>query len=541
MSNYLKYGIGKKILYEKSSNNFLEAYIINFNDDLAYKYKFVDIIYLEQGDQYKYEENINLSKIADLVPEVIFTLGRMNPPTPGHINGLIIPLLKYVGQKIHNTIINNYLQILDIVKSIDDIPDKQTIITNIQNKYQSINALVIDEVTLTVLQDFISQNTYVSNIYYKVYLTSTTNSSRLHRAKNNGKIMESLLQDISNPNADGERKFSSQNKKLLENPLILIEKTYFLYQMLIKKGIDNVNILNNICLSNIHENFCAVFGIKSAIRCALQIQLEISKGNYDSSKIIYLRGDDGENADNRIKFCLNDKINIDNILHQNDEPPSVNCETLPRISFEEEEISATRIRTPYLNYQNEVEGNNILHQIYNNYLEDNDLICLNSILANRLIFPNPTIQEIIKVIENQGISGKCDFIYRWGSENLEKRITRSQKKLIKLARGPGTDKITLAISDLFKQFDKEGKEIEIKKDEALQELKEMEKQKEAALQELKTKSSILEDDIIENKLQKQDEIDYKNRNKSINKSNGGGKKTKNGKKIYKNSKKTKKR
>lgn len=541
MSNNLKYGIGKKILYEKSTYNFLEAYIINFTDHLSYQYKLVDIIYLEQSGQYKYEENIKLSKIVDLVPEVIFTLGRMNPPTPGHINGLIIPLLKYVGRKIHNTIINNFVHILDIVNSIDDIPDKQDIITIIQNKYQSINVVVIDEVTLTELQEFITQYTYVSNIYYKVYLTSTTNSLRIYRTKNNDKKMESLLQDMSNPNADGERKFSSQNKKLLENPLILIEKIYFLYKMLIKKGIDNANILNNICLSNIHENFCAVFGIKSAIRCALQIQLEISKGNYDPSKIIYLRGDDGENADNRIKFCLDDEINIDNIVHQNDEPPSVNCETLPRISFEEEEISATRIRTPYLNYQNEVEGNNILHQIYNNYLDENDLFCLNSILASRLIFPNPTIKEIIKVIEKQGISGKCDFIYKWGFENLEQRITRSQKKLINLASGPGTDKITLAISELFKHFDKKGKEIEVKKEEALQELREVEKEKQAALQELKTKYSILEDDIIENKLQKQDEIDYKNRNKSINRSNGGGKKTKNGKKIYKNSKKTKKR
>ena len=46
----------------------------------------------------------------------------------------------------------------------------------------------------------------------------------------------------------------------------------------------------------------------------------------------------------------------DNILNLNDEPPSVSCETLPRITFEGEEISATRIRSPYLNYQNEEKG-----------------------------------------------------------------------------------------------------------------------------------------------------------------------------------------
>ena len=43
---------------------------------------------------------------------------------------------------------------------------------------------------------------------------------------------------------------------------------------------------------------------------------------------------------------------------------------------------------------------------------------------------------------------------------------------------------------------------------------------------LKKKSTILEDDIIENKLQKQDEIDFKERNKS----KLGGKKTKRKKK-----------
>ena len=44
------------------------------------------------------------------------------------------------------------------------------------------------------------------------------------------------------------------------------------------------------------RNF-AVFGIKSAIRCAIQAQIEITKGNFDSNNIIYIRGDDGENAD----------------------------------------------------------------------------------------------------------------------------------------------------------------------------------------------------------------------------------------------------
>ena len=144
-------------------------------------------------------------------------------------------------------------------------------------------------------------------------------------------------------------------------------------------------------------------------------------------------------------------------------------------------------------------------------------------LANRLIFPNLTIPGIIQVIENQSISNKCDYIYRWGAENLDKRITRSQKKLIPITKGPGADKISRAISELFKKFDDEGKEIEIKKEEELQKIKEMEK-------ELKEKSSILEDDLIENKLQKQDEIDFKERNKS----KLGGKKPKGKKYQYNN-------
>ena len=55
------------------------------------------------------------------------------------------------------------------------------------------------------------------------------------------------------------------------------------------------------------------------------------------------------------------------ILNLNDEPPSVNCEKLPRITYEGEEISATRIRSPYLNYQNEEKGSQNLDVVYNNY------------------------------------------------------------------------------------------------------------------------------------------------------------------------------
>jgi hypothetical protein len=529
MSNSLEYQIGKRILYEKSTNNYVEGFIINFNDPQAYRFKSANILYIDSPEEYKYEQDINLSKITNIVPEFIFTLGRMNPPTPGHINGLIIPLLKYVAQRILFTITNNFNQIKDILNSMDDFTNKEEIVTLIDKKYQSVNNLSVDEFNLKDMQDFISENSNLANIYYKVYLTSTTNSSRIYRAKNNDQKMESLLQEISNPNSEGEIKFSSQNKKLLENPLILVEKTYFLYQMLNKSGIDNQDILNNICLSNIHEKFCAVFGIKSAIRCAIQAQIEISKGNFDSNNIIYIRGDDGENADNRIKFCIDPSNMDDNILNLNDEPPSVSCETLPRITFEGEEISATRIRSPYLNYQNEEKGSQNLYQVYNNYLDENDLFCLNSILANRLIFPNLTIPGIIQVIENQSISNKCDYIYRWGAENLDKRITRSQKKLILITKGPGADKISRAISELFKKFDDQGKEIEIKKEEELLKIKEME-------EELKKKSRILEDDLIENKLQKQDEIDFKERNKS----KLGGKKTKR-EKNNKYNNKTKKR
>lgn len=530
MSKNVAYQIGKKILYERSTNNYVEGFIINFNDTQAYRYKSVDIIYADSPEEYKYEQDINLSKIANPVPEFIFTLGRMNPPTPGHINGLIIPLLKNVAEKIYFTMTNNFNEIKGILDSMVDISNKDEIIALFDKKIQSLNDKTASEFDLKEMQDFISENSYLTNIYYKVYLTSTTNSSRIYRAKNNDKKMESLLQEISNPNSEGEIKFSSQNKKLLENPLILVEKTYFLYQMLNKIGINNHNILNNLCLSNIHEKFCAVFGIKSGIRCAIQAQIEISNGNYDTSKIIYIRGDDGENADNRIKFCLDNSNDDDNILNLNDEPPSVNCEKLPRITYEGEEISATRIRSPYLNYQNEEKGSQNLDVVYNNYLDENEIFCLNSILAKRLIFPNLTIPDIIQVIENQGISNKCDYIYRWVDENLEQRLTRSQKKLIPNISGPGADKIGNTITELFNAFDEEGKEIELKKEEELQKIKEME-------EELKKKSTILEDDIIENKLQKQDEIDFKERNKS----KLGGKKTKRKKKKYKYNKKTKKR
>ena len=51
------------------------------------------------------------------------------------------------------------------------------------------------------------------------------------------------------------------------------------------------------------------------------------------------------------------------------------------------------------------------------------------------------------------------------NENLEQRLTRSQKKLIPNISGPGADKIGNTITELFNAFDEEGKEIELKKEE----------------------------------------------------------------------------
>ena len=45
MSNNVEYKIGKKILYERSTNNYVEGFIINFNDPQAYRYKSIDICY----------------------------------------------------------------------------------------------------------------------------------------------------------------------------------------------------------------------------------------------------------------------------------------------------------------------------------------------------------------------------------------------------------------------------------------------------------------------------------------------------------------
>ena len=252
------------------------------------------------------------------IPSIFFTIGRMNPPTPAHIKGLLIPFFNYIASQIfinYNYNLKLFLNIFNKWVSNLSKPSKnENLFLKLHFSGKSNIPSKITSPSINLLSDF--KYLAFSNIRFRFYLSFKSNAFPLFRIlSSNNEESKLLLNQINNKSA-----FNNPNyKKVFENPLHPHEKTHFIKIMLKSVGIPN-NIISTY-INNSSEYRCNESGISSAIQCALDIQYYES-GSFNPDLVYYLTGDN--NNDLRIKFCNNNNIN-------NDESPKINCLILPRI------------------------------------------------------------------------------------------------------------------------------------------------------------------------------------------------------------------
>lgn len=401
---------------------------------------------VNDSEEFAYTE-AELSNLENRIPFVYFILARMNPPTPGHVEGLSIPFIHiiathiffqtfigiketpgmsseyYISQKQQYKSIEELINIIENIQNIDD-SDKQQIIIDLESLYNKIskassiaglsnNPLQAAEQTnesevLNNMSDFIENYSGLANIDYRIFLTLTNNKERLIQNQNNPEKIDQLLDFIKQPND----KSIADKKSMLGNPLTFEEKCYFLKKILFNIGIRNISFLNK--LINENQKHCSQYGIKSAIRCSMALQIQHSQ-EYDPSKIIYYYSKD--DFDEVRKYCDVNKSII------NDQPPNVKCVILNRSATRQNsEISATHIKDSYFSNQNITQGDNTVDQTYSpsleiEYLTDQERNCLKNILKNRLIFKNSdgqykTDESIIDTLQNQTLDEGCEDLIR---------------------------------------------------------------------------------------------------------------------------------
>lgn len=380
----MDFKIGELVKYKEN----IEAIIINIYYARRSRERSITLLTLETNNKVFVSSQNSITKlIKKNIPDVFFTVGRMNPPTPGHVNGLLMQLIEKVVERIKENIENHNDLIESIINSQkDDLTNFKKQYVKFTNQYnedvQELNrhnmskiggaATAVAEQFVqqfvdkskhnigireyhTKLSQFIMKYSSYANVYCKIFITATSNKTRYNR------LLEYLASD----------KDAVPSGKYLENPLTLEEKYYFINKMLLNIGFTE-DFLENIF--SYWDKHCFVFGIKSAIRCALQLQIRKS-GYLDPTKIYYVVADDSQTnkSDNRSKFCIESN-------KPNDEPPKVNCEDIDRV----DNISATMIRTPFLTANTIEDGIENIREIYADYLNPEDQTCLYTILIDRL-------------------------------------------------------------------------------------------------------------------------------------------------------------
>ena len=251
--------------------------------------------------------------------QVIFLVGRMNPPTPGHIHGLCIPFLHEVRKKAISILTS---------RDIDFSPD------------QSLIELV-----------------QLANLVPRIFLTNTTNDRRISymQVENRG-LYKRVKGIVSNKNdADPDNGIFYVKDKNLENPLIPEDKKLFVIRMIlnaldVSRFLENSDIVVSerdlqywiVCQTSGPEHWCAQMGPVSAINCGLKLS---KSGKYENLFFFMGEDEDPKEMDRRMKFCLQSDI-------ENDEGEKVNCITVPRINIDTVEqiadsnisMSASKIR-----------------------------------------------------------------------------------------------------------------------------------------------------------------------------------------------------
>ena len=363
--------------------------------------------------------------MSEQSPYVMFIVGRMNPPTPGHVEGLIIPFLHSVREQA--------IKILSCRDCLTD-QDNRWCLPNEQNpqghcfKADEIDSRVSgsralacnDDRTIITqaractdevdLPDDFEQLINAANLTVRIYLTNTSNASRMARPWKDKTILRKLQQNGVNqllptkPEKEGIDDNYYVKYYYLENPLSPSEKKMLLAKM-IKAALDGsrkndvINmksrIINNMIVTGDEGagegNFCANLGIKSAIECAQFLQKRIDPANrtIDPRHIILVMGEEEDQSERqrREKFCFKGALD-------NDETTKVRCDTLKRITidptinsrdfqdiniddeaepleFNDESMSASKVR---LSIANDSSDDFLLvRQLYNVYLNEEDI------------------------------------------------------------------------------------------------------------------------------------------------------------------------
>ena len=182
----------------------------------------------------------------DDTPHVMFIVGRMNPPTPGHINGLCIPFLNSLRKKA--------IRVLG-----DEVPVKKN----------------VRELLIT------------ANIIPKIYLTLTNNDVKIAKlsVKQQAKYTPGIVRSLTvtkptkaTPLAEGKIYVKDEN---LQNPLEPDEKRKFVVKMLIKAMLEEEEMTRDmgakelvdyveamvVCGKDKTEYNCSV-SLYTAINCA---------------------------------------------------------------------------------------------------------------------------------------------------------------------------------------------------------------------------------------------------------------------------------
>lgn len=239
--------------------------------------------------------------------QVMFLVGRMNPPTPGHIYGLCIPFLRAVREK-----------------SIE-------ILTKSGVEYSPEDPLV--------------SLTFKANLVPRLFLTNSTNEKRISYLS----LEQSGLYNNVTRIVDNKKDEDKQNgifyvkDKNLENPLTPEEKKLFVVRMLLNAmdSPEHSDIKVNeadlqywiVCQTEGVESWCAAFGPASAIKCSLKLS---KPEKYDNLHFFMGEDEDPTEMQRRMKFCLGNDI-------ENDEGEKVNCITVPRLNLQQQERQAEQV------------------------------------------------------------------------------------------------------------------------------------------------------------------------------------------------------
>tara|TARA_B100002019_G_C21260791_1_gene596575 strand:- start:669 stop:2243 length:1575 start_codon:yes stop_codon:yes gene_type:complete len=360
-------------------------------------------------------------------PYVMFIVGRMNPPTPGHVKGLIIPFLHAVREQA--------IKILSCRDCLTDeenrwcLPDQNNPnghcfkADEIDSRVPGSRSLACSDDRTIITQstacteradlpDDFEQLINAANLTVRIYLTNTSNKSRMKRPWKDKPIVEKIKENgVNELLADNPANFAEQAEEnnyyvkyyYLENPLDPSEKKMLLAKMIkaaLDKSRDNdvINmdsrIINNMIVTGDEGagegNFCANQGIKSAIECAQFLQKRIDPANrtIDPRHIILVMGEEEDRSERqrREKFCFKGALD-------NDETTKVRCNTLKRITidttpqdfqdvndddpqgepieFNDESMSASKVRLSIANdSSNDFQ---LVRQLYSEYLNGEDI------------------------------------------------------------------------------------------------------------------------------------------------------------------------